>query len=89
VLLNKRVQKSGKDIGSTLGSIMGTVLGCTARLVISCSDMLSITFVAWALSSIVIGYPSWSQVDVRETIVAVLYIALRLLGYLIQNRLIK
>ena len=81
----KRVQKFGKDICSTPGGI----LGFTTRLAINCLDMLSIFSVAWALSSIIVGYPSRSQVDVREIIVAVLYIILRLLGDLIRNRLTK
>lgn len=85
----KRVQNIGKDTGSTLGSISGNVLGFTNRLAINCLDMLSIFLVVGTLSSIMIGYPSRYQVDIRETIVAVLYIVLRLLGDLVQNRLTK
>ncbi|QBJ03568.1 hypothetical protein HWC09_gp151 [Lactobacillus phage 3-521] len=82
----KRVQKPGKDMGSTLGGILGAVLGFTTRLAL---DMISLFYVSRALSSIIVGYPIRYQVDIRETIVAVLYIILRLLGDLVQNRLTK
>ena len=85
----KRVQKSGKYIGSTLGRVLGTILGFIIRLFINCLDMLSIFLVVGTISSIMVGYPSSSQIDIRETIVAVLYIILRILGDLIQNRVTK
>jgi len=85
----KRVQKSGKDTGSTLGSLLGMIFGFYCGLFIYCLDMFSLFSVIWALSSIIVGYPSSSQVDVRVTIVSVLYIILRIIGYLVQNRLTK
>lgn len=77
----KRVQKFGKDIGSTLRIILGFIV----MLTISCLDILSFTYVPWNLAVVLIGHPSLTQSDIRLTLIAVLYIVIRILGELIKK----